>query len=56
MTQCNTLKVKLSNSQLNKVKSGTNNGTEVILNLSPIVIGDSNDETNFSHNLLLTDT
>ena len=27
MTQCSTLNVKLSNSQLNKVKSGRKNGT-----------------------------
>ena len=31
MTQYNTLNVKLSNSQLNKLKSGTKNGTEVTL-------------------------
>ena len=29
MTQCNTLNVKLSNSQLNRLKSGEQNGTEV---------------------------
>ena len=33
MTQYNTLNVKLSNSQLNKLKSAIKNGTEVILNL-----------------------
>ena len=33
MTQCNTLKVKLFNSQLNKLKSGIKNGTEVTLKL-----------------------
>ena len=37
--------------QLNKFKSGT----QVILNFSSNVIGDSNDETNFLHELL-TDT
>ena len=31
MTKYNTLNVKLSNSQLNKVKSGKKNGTEVTL-------------------------
>ena len=31
MTQYNTLNVKLSNLQLNKLKSGTKNGTEVTL-------------------------
>ena len=33
MTQYNTLNVKLSNSQLNKLKFAIKNGTEVILNL-----------------------
>ena len=45
----------MSNSQLNKLKSGTRNGTEVTLNLSSNVIGCSNEETNFPHKLL-TDT
>ena len=52
MTQCNSLNVKLSNSQLNKFKSATKNETEVVLRLSSNMIGD--DETNFSHKLLLT--
>ena len=30
------------------------NGTEVTLNLSSKLIGNSNDETNFPHKLLLT--
>ena len=34
MTQYNSLNVKLSNSQLNKLKSGINKGTKVTLNLS----------------------
>ena len=34
MTQYNCLNVKLSNSQLNKLKSGIKNGTQVTLNLS----------------------
>ena len=34
MTQYNTLNVKLSNSHLNKLKSGLTNGTEVVSNLS----------------------
>ena len=54
MTKYNTLNVKLSNSQLNKLKSGTKNGTEVTLKLSSNVDGDSNDENNFPHKLLLT--
>ena len=56
MTQYNILNVKLSNSQLNKLKSEIKNGTEVTLNLSSNVIGNSNDETNFPHTLLLTNT
>ena len=56
MTQYNTLSVKLSNSQLNKLKSGIKNGTEVTLKLSSNVGGDSNDENNFPHRLLLTNT
>ena len=55
MTQCNTLNVKLFNSQLNKLKSGIKNDTEVTLNLSWNLIGNSNDETNFPYNLLLID-
>ena len=34
MTQYNTLNEKLSNFQLNKLKSGIRNGTQVTLNLS----------------------
>ena len=56
MTQYNILNVKLSNSQLNKLKSGIKNGTEVTLKLSSNVVGDSNDENNFPHKLLLTNT
>ena len=55
MTQYNSLNVKLSNSQFNKLKSETKNETEVVLRLSSNIIGDSNDETNFPHKLLLTD-
>ena len=43
MTKYNTLNVKLSNSQLNKLKSGINNGTEVTLNHSSKLTGNSND-------------
>ena len=56
MTQYNTLNVKLSNSQINKLKSEKKDGTEVTLNLSSNVIGDSNDESNFPHKLLLSNT
>ena len=56
MTRYNTLKVNLSNSQLIKIKSGIKNGTEATLNLPTNLIGNSNNETNFPHKLLLTDT
>ena len=56
MTQYNTLNEKLSNSQLNKLKSGIKNGTEVTLKLSSNIIGDSNVENNFPHKLLLANT
>ena len=46
MTQYNTLNVKLSHSQLNKLKSGIKNSTEVILKISSNVVGDSDDENN----------
>ena len=56
MTQYNTLNVKLFNSHLNMLKSGIENGTEVLLNLSSKLIRSSNDETNFPHKLSLTHT
>ena len=56
MTQYNTFKVKLSNSQLNKLKSEIKNGTEMTLKVSSNAVGDSNDENNFPHKLLLTNT
>ena len=52
MTQCNSLNVKLSNSQLNKFKSAIKNETEVVLRLPSNMIGD--DDRNFPHKLLLT--
>ena len=55
MTQYNSLNVKLSNSQFNKLRSAIKNETEVVLRLSSNMIGDSNNETNFAHKLLLTD-
>ena len=54
MTQYNSLSLKLTNSQLNKLKSAIKNKSEVVLRLSSNMIGNSNDETNFSHKLLLT--
>ena len=53
MTQYNSLNVKLSNSQLNKLKSAIKDETEVVLRLSSNMIGDN--EANFPHKLLLTD-
>ena len=41
MTQYNSLNVKLSNSQLNKLKSAIKNETEVVLRLSSNMIGDN---------------
>ena len=55
MTQYNRVNVKLSNSQLNKLKSAIKNENDVVIRLSPNMIGDSNDKTNFPHELLLTD-
>ena len=54
MTQYNSLNVKLSNSQLNKLKSAIKNETDVVLMLSSYMIGNSEYETNFPHKLLLT--
>ena len=48
MTQYNSLNVKLSNSQLNKLKAAIKNETEVVLILSSNMIGD--DETNLPIN------
>ena len=50
MTQYNSLNVKLSNSQLNKLKSAIKNETDVTLRLRlSNMIGNSHDETNFPH-------
>ena len=46
----------MSNSQLDKLKWGIKIGTEVTLKLSCDVAGDFNDENNFPHKLLLTNT
>ena len=53
MTQYNSLNVKLSNLKLNKLKSTIKNETEVVLRLSSSMIGNSNDETKFPHELLI---
>ena len=55
MAQYNRLNVNLSNSQFNKLKSAITNETDVVIRLSPNMIAYSNDETNFPHELLLTD-
>ena len=48
------MNVKLSNLQLNKLKSAIKNETDVILKISSNMIGNSDDKTNFPHKLLLT--
>ena len=52
MTQNNSINVKLSNSQLNKLMPAIKNESEVVLRLSSDMIGDN--KTNFPHKLLLT--
>ena len=54
MTQNNSLNVKLSNSQLDKLKSSIKNETDVVLRISSNMVGNSNGNTNFPHELLLT--
>ena len=55
MAQYNRLNTKLSNPQLNKLKAVIKNENEVVIRLSPNMIGESNDKGNFPHELLLTD-
>ena len=52
MTQYSSLNVKLSNSQLDKLKSVIENETEVVIRSSSNMVGD--DEIHFPHKLLLT--
>ena len=54
MTQYNSLNIKLSNSQLNKLKLSIKNETDVVLRISSNMVGNSNGNTNFPHDLLLT--
>ena len=54
MTQYNSLNVKLSNSQFNKLKSAIKNEIDAALRLSSNVVGNSGDNTNFPHEFLLT--
>ena len=56
MNKCNVFNVKLPNSKLNKLKFGIKNNIDITWNLSSNTIGNSNDETNFPHKLLLTNT
>ena len=56
MTQNNTLNLKLPSSQFKKSKSAIRNDAEATLNLSSNAVDNSNDETNFPHKLLLTNT
>ena len=54
MTQYNSLNVNLSNSQLSKLKSIIKNETDVVRRLSSNMVDNSNDNTNFPYELLLT--
>ena len=54
MTHCNSLNVKLLNSQLSNLKSAIKNETELVLRLSSNMIGNFNDEIIFPHKLILT--
>ena len=52
MTRYNTSNIKLSNSQLDKLKSAIKNGAKVTLNLSSNIVRDSNNENNYLIQLL----
>ena len=54
MTQYDSLNVRLSNSQLNKLKSSIKNENDVVLRISSNMVSNSNDNTNFPQELLLT--
>ena len=54
MAQYNSLNVKLSNSQLNKLMFAIKNKTWIVLRLSSNMIGNSDDKISFPHELLLT--
>ena len=49
------MNVKLSNSQFSKLKSAIKNENDVVLRISSNMIGNSDDNSNFPHELLLTD-
>ena len=54
MTEYNSLNVKLSDLRLNKLISAIKNETNVTLRISLNMVGNSNNNTNFPHKLLLT--
>ena len=54
MTQYNIFNVKLSNSQLSKLKPAIKNETDAVFRISSSMVGNSNNNTNFPHELLLT--
>ena len=54
MTQYNSLNVKLSNSQLSKLKSAIKNENDVVLRISSNMFGNSGDNTDFPHEILLS--
>ena len=54
MAQYDNLNVKLTNSQLNKLKCAMKNKTEVVLRLLSNMIGNFDDKINFLHELSLT--
>ena len=56
MVQYNTLNIKLSNSQLNKLKSEIKNSADITLKISSNVLGDSNDKNNIPDKFLLTNS
>ena len=56
MTQYNSLNVRLSKLQINKLKSVIKNGTKVTLKLSWNIVGENNDDISFWPKVLLTDT
>ena len=56
MIQYSPLNLKLSNLQLNKLKCGIKNVTELTLKLSSTFVGDSSDGNSFPHKLLLANT
>ena len=56
MTQYKTLNMILYNSQLDKVKCGLKDNSEVFFKISSNAVGDSNNENCFPHKLVLTNT